>query len=139
MRHHDQVLSRHRLPAPYRGALTLLWLLPGLLLWGALLLTRGPHTALLDPRLVLPLCLMLLPALFVWRQGIDLGQRGLWLRLSLPSYHSYDALGEWRLLCTPQGQILGIYARDESILCQWHAAHLSDPDLLLATLRQKLD
>lgn len=134
----DEVLSRHRLPAPYRGALTLLWLLPGLLLAGALLVSRGPQVALLDPRLLLPLCLMLLPALFVWRQGIDLGQRGLWLRLSLPSYHAYDALSEWRLLHTPQGRILGIYARDESILCHWHALHLSDCDALLEILRQKL-
>lgn len=138
MHHHDRVLSRHRLPAPYRGALTLLWLLPGLLLWATLLLTRGPQMVLLDPRLVLLLCLMLLPALFIWRQGIDLGQRGLWLRLSLPSYHAYDALGEWRLLHTPQGQILGIYARDTSALCLWHAVHLSDCELLQETLREKL-
>ena len=134
----DEIVSRHRLPAPYRGLLTLLWAAPAALLWSALLLGHGPRLALLDPRLLLLLALALLPASFIWSQGIDARRHSLHLRLAIPRRVPYAQLGTWRLFETPEGRILGLYDPDGAVLVHWHAAHLSHFAELECTLRERV-
>lgn len=134
----QDILSRHRLPAPYRLTLALLWLAMPLLLAGALLLAWGPTAALLDLRLWGPLMLLLLPPLLVWQQGVDVCRSGLVVRLGWPRYHAYGRLSGWRLHQSPQGAILQVWDRAQSPVLQYHAAHLSDLPLLARALHEHL-
>lgn len=131
------VLSRHRLPPPYRYLLAGLWLALPVLLLVALLIGQGMSPALFDPRLLIPLLVMALPALHTWQQGIDVHQDGLTLRLYLPSYHAYTTLADWHVKPTAQGRILWI--EGEQTRVSYHAAHLTDLANLLAALEQNVN
>lgn len=134
----NPLLSIHRLPKPYRWALTLLWLMPTAMFIGALLLQADTPLNLFDPRLTIPLLLMALPAAVVWRQGVDVYADGLLIRDIRPNYYTYLDLSGWNLHPSPEGRILTIWAVAHGAVLRTHAAHLSDLPALLHSLETKL-
>jgi|GEM_PF-881850 len=136
---HTETISIHRLPTFYRYSLTLLWIAIPALLIGAVLLSRGVQLALFDPRLLILLLIMLLPAMHIWQQGVDVRGDGLLVRLYAPRFHQYEKLHSWQLESFPQGKVLSIVDIDEAYILRFHAAHLSDLPILLAALKHHLD
>lgn len=132
----ESVISRHRLPTPFRQLLTALWLAPLLLFTLALLLTRGLSPALLDPRYLLVLAVMGLPALYVWREGVDVLVGGIKRRVYLPRYYAYGELHTWHLQTRAEGKILTIWHVEGEKILSTHARHLTDFPLLLDALRE---
>lgn len=129
------VLSRHRLPAPFRHLLTCLWLAPLCLFTLALLLAHGVTPALLDPRYLLLLAIMSIPAWVVWREGVDVLSGGIVHRAHLPRFYAYHELETWRLDRSAEGQILLIRSFAGDIVLATHARHLTDLPVLLDALR----
>lgn len=136
--HDGPVLSRHRLPRRYRLGLTALWLLPIGLLILAVVLSRGLLPALLDPRFVLPLLLMGLPALYVWQEGIDVLPNGLVARLFWPRYYPYSRLETWYLDSRPGRRVLTIWDRENRKVLEARPGHLTELPALLAALKDNL-
>lgn len=131
-------LSRHRLPPPYRALLALFWATPVVLLFITLIATHGLSIFLLDLRLLLPLGFMLLPAWYVWRQGVDVVENGIIVNNIVSKHYVYTQLGGWQLVPTPQGYILTIWCDNQAIVLQVHAAHLSALSILLDALTKHL-
>lgn len=142
-----EVISRHRLPAPYRALLTALWLTPIALLAGTLVIARGLSPALLDLRLAITFGLMALPALYVWREGVDVLRDGLRVRVACTRRYAYDHLGGWQLADRParkvgaQGliecdRVLTIWDQHGQTALQVHAAHLTDLRRLITALQK---
>jgi len=131
-------LSTHRLPVFYRYSLTLLWVAIPALLVVAMLFSGGMRLAMFDPRLLLPLLLMLIPAMHIWQQGVDVYREGLRVRVYLPCYHPYETLAEWQLYPSPQGRILTIVNQERAAVLRYHAAHLTDLPLLVQALGRHL-
>lgn len=90
-----RMISRHRLPQPYRAALAILWVVPLALLILTIWIGRGFTLAVLDPRLLLPALIMLIPAAYVWREGIDVLPDGIIRRAHIPRYYTFDQLETW--------------------------------------------
>lgn len=134
----EKPLSTHRLPAIYRYSLTLLWITLPALLVTAMILSGGMRLAMFDPRLLLPLLLMLLPAMHIWQQGVDVYPGGLRVRVYLPSFYPYDSLQYWQIQPSPQGRILTVIDRERIAILRYHAAHLSDLPLLLNALDENV-
>jgi len=132
------VLSRHRLPSPYRYLLAALWVAPAIILLGSLIIGRGISLHLIDPRLLLPLVVMALPALYIWREGVDVVPEGLHIRLHGWRYHAFDELDNWYLDNRPQRRLVTIWDQQGRKVLEIHAAHLTDLPTLLATLKEKL-
>ena len=133
------ILSRHRLRQPYRAVIVGLWILPVPLLLLAILIGNGVSLVLLDPRLWLPLAVMLLPAFYVWQEGVDAHPEGITARVFVPSYHAYDDLTHWHMDDRPEGHILTVWDRDRRKVISLHAAHLTDLPLLLNWLEAHVD
>ncbi|MFN8371716.1 MAG: hypothetical protein U0694_02405 [Anaerolineae bacterium] len=130
------VISRHRLPRFYRLALTVLWLLPLAMLGGALLLAHG-LPPLLDVRLLAPLLLMALPALYIWQEGVDVLDNGIRARVHLPRFYPYEHLDNWYFDSRPQRRVLTIWsARGKVLECR--AGHLTDVPTLLRELKARV-
>ncbi len=134
---HAAILSRHRLPQRYRVTLTLLWLLPIFVLLLALLIAHGPSPALLDPRLMLLLMLMTLPALYTWREGVDLLKDGIVVRVHWPRRYAYSELDNWYYDARPDRRVLTVWdcAGRKALECR---AVLTDWPLLLRALDDRL-
>ncbi|MBN8619744.1 MAG: hypothetical protein J0L63_12610 [Anaerolineae bacterium] len=132
------VISRHRLPRPYRCGLVVLWLLPILLLLAAFWIGRGPGLHLFDPRLWLPLLLMGLPALYIWHEGVDVLPDGLRIRVHWPRYRSYAELDNWHLDTRQGRRLLTVWDRDNHKVLEVHSAHLTDLPRLLQSLKANL-
>lgn len=130
-----RVLSRHRLPRPYRIALGTAWSLPVALLVAALLAGQGLNPALLDPRLLVPLGLMLLPALYVWQEGVDVLTDGLVIRIHWPRRRDYAELERWSLR---QG-VLTIWDQAQRKALEVQTAHLTDVPELVQALEAHLN
>jgi len=130
------VLSRHRLPRRYRAALIILWSLPLGLLLLALIISRGPSLALLDPRLLLPALLMLLPAWYVWQEGVDVLPRGIVARVHRPRFYDYTHLCGWRYDARPERRVLTIWDCEHRIVLECRATHLTEFAALLANLER---
>jgi hypothetical protein len=128
------VLSRHRLPAVYRISLTGLWLAPGLLLLIVLTLRHG-GLALLDMRLLLPLALMTLPALYVWHEGVDVLPGGIVRRVHVPRYYTYQRLETWHFDDRSNRRTLTIWDAHSRKVIEVRASHLTDLPLLLHALK----
>jgi hypothetical protein len=138
MEANDTILSRHRLPQPYRGGLVLGWLLlPGLVL-AAIVFGRGMTPALFDPRFLLLLGVMAFPAVYIWQEGIDVHRDGIVARAGMPRRHAYSVLRGWYIHTYPSARILTIWDRDGRHVLQWHTAHLTDLPLLLDALRKHI-
>lgn len=133
-----RVLSIHRLPRPYRVGLTALWLAPSGILLALLMLRWGLTGALFDLRLLLPLALMMLPALYVWQEGVDALPDGIVRRVHWPRYYAYDQLDFWHYDTHPTRQTLTVWDANRRKALECRAAHLTDLPLLLRTLRENL-
>lgn len=132
----QSVLSRHRLPRPYRFGLVALWLTPPLLLVLTPLLARGIDPALLDLRLWLPLLLMTLPALYIWQEGVDVRPDGITARYFWPRFHAYDRLDTWYYDARPGRRVITVWNARNDKLLECRAAHLTDARLLLEALHR---
>jgi hypothetical protein len=135
---HNPILSRHRLPTPYRQALAGLWAAPvGILL--ALMLVRGGFEAVTaDLRPALLLAIMLLPAFYIWNEGIDVRQRGMQVRIHVPRYYAFTALAAWSYDGRPGFRVLTVWDRRGSKALECRAGQLTALPDLLETLRLHL-
>ncbi|NDJ61761.1 MAG: hypothetical protein GYB67_11590 [Chloroflexi bacterium] len=132
------MISRHRLPPPYRYALTALWCTPALLLVAAIVISRGINPALLDVRLLLPLGALLLPAVYVWREGVDVLPDGLIARVHVPRYLAYRRLASWHYDPRRERRTLVIWDTKQHTVLECRAGHLTDLPTLLAALDEHL-
>jgi hypothetical protein len=131
------VLSRHRLPRPYRLLLTIFWALPAVMLFGATVISQGFTPALVDPRLWLLLALLLLPALYVWREGVDVLADGIIARVHVPRYYPYEVLDNWYFDQHPQRRVLTVWSKGRKVL-ECRAGHLTHLPVLLRALKSHL-
>lgn len=132
------LISRHRLPQPYRGALAALWLAPSALLLAALVIGHGMTPAMFDPRLLLPLLLLNLPALYFWSEGIDVWDDGIMRCAHLPRYYAYHQLDAWHFDPRPDHRVLTLWDTRHRKVIECRAGHLTDLPLLLAALERNL-
>jgi len=132
------VLSRHRLPASYRLLLVAAWAAPTALLLLALLAGGAAPTNLLDMRLLLPLAILLMPAVYIWQEGVDVLPDGIIRRIHWPHYYPYQTLERWSLATCPGGCVLIIWERRGRKALECPAAHLSHLPELLAALDANL-
>lgn len=131
------VISRHRLPRFYRLALTILWLTPIFIFCIALVLAHGLTPALFDPRFLLPLLLMTIPALYIWQEGIDVLEDGIMSRVHLPRFYPYERLNNWYFDSRPQRSVLTIWGERGKVL-ECRAGHLTELDILLRELKERI-
>lgn len=122
------VLSRHRLRHPYRLLLTAAWVAPPLLLVIAASLAN--RALPLDAR-ALPLFLGLLPAVYIWREGVDARVDGITRRIHLPATIPYTAMRHWTL----RRDLLIVWDERGETLLECRVAHLTDLPRLIAALR----
>ncbi|MFN8560113.1 MAG: hypothetical protein U0703_00390 [Anaerolineae bacterium] len=132
------VVRRHRLPHPYRLGLTVLWVTPLLLFVGVIALKRGVDLALLDPRFLLPALLMIVPAVYFWREGIDVLPDGIVRRIHLPCYIPFAAMARWHYDRRPDRHVLTIWDTRDQKIVECRAGHLTDFPMLLETLEDRL-
>lgn len=132
---HEPVLSRHRLPHPYRIGLTVLWVTPASLFFLTLLAHQGFTASLLDPRFWLPALAMCLPALYVWREGVDVLPSGIVARVHMPRYYPYADLGTWYLDRHPDRRVLTVWDTCSRKVLECRSGHLTDLPTLLAALK----
>jgi len=131
----DTIVSHHRLIQPYRALLVGLWLLPpGLLL----VLAVVRITPLLNPRLWLMLAAMGLPTLHIWQQGIDVCEKGLTLRIYLPTTIPFHDLQSWQVQHTPAGRVLIMIDTDGHTVLSFFIAHLTHEPQLLQALNNRV-
>jgi hypothetical protein len=133
---HPVVLSRHRLPRPYRALLPLFILLPFPIFIVATLLGRGFSPALLDPRFWLPFAAALIPAVYWWHEGVDVLPRGLVRRMHLPRYYPYSALADWQY-ASREG-LLTVWDKQGEKALECRAAHLTQFPQLLDSVRENV-
>jgi hypothetical protein len=134
----EPILSRHRLPQNYRIALVGLWITPVCLFMLAVLLSRGLTASLLDPRFLLPLSLMLIPALYVWREGVDVLPSGIIARMHWPRYYPYTALDNWYFDSRADRRTLTVWDTSNRKVLECRAGHLSQLPMLLSALKANL-
>lgn len=133
-----QILSRHRLPQPYRGVMVGLWLLPVAILYGALVVAHGAAAAMAHPGLLFPLALMALPALYLWHEGIDVTEHGLWVRMRGWCYYPYSHLDTYTIDTRRERHVLKIWDVHNRRVLSCHATHLTELPLLLRALKGRL-
>jgi lysylphosphatidylglycerol synthetase-like protein (DUF2156 family) len=132
------IISRHRLPRGYRVGLTALWLAPIVILLLTLVLRWREASAWLDIRLLLPLALMALPALYVWQEGVDILPHGIVRRVHVPRYFAFDHLDNWYYDQRPGRRVLTIWDSNQRKVLECRAAHLTDFPLLLRQLKDRV-
>jgi hypothetical protein len=125
------VLSRHRLPKPYRALLPALVLTPIPIFVLAILFGRGFHPDLLDPRFWLPLSIALLPAVYWWREGVDVRVNGIVRRIQIPRFYPYADLASY-YYAADKGLFI-IYDNDGDTAFECRPAHLTDFPMFLET------
>jgi hypothetical protein len=104
----------------------------------AILLSQGFTAALLDLRLLLFLALMLLPALYIWHEGVDVLSSGIIARVFWPRYYPFSALDNWYFDSRSDRHTLTIWNIDNRKVFECRAGHLTNLPFLLATLKTKL-
>jgi hypothetical protein len=119
----------------YRWGLMVLWLLPGILFLLVILINWGFTLAVFDPRFWLPLLLMAVPALYVWREGVDVLPDGLLTHVFWPRYYPYAHLDTWYIDQHPQRHVLTIWDAQHQKVFEARTGHLTDLPLLLAALK----
>jgi hypothetical protein len=130
----DRVIRRHRLPHPYRLCLTVFWIVPLLLFIAAIILKRGVDLALFDPRFILPALMMIAPAFYVWREGIDVLPDGIYRRMHIPQFYAYANMKRW---CYER-RVLRVWDRQDQIILECRAGHLTEFPALLEVVQAKL-
>ena len=133
-----KVISRHRLPQPYRIGLVAFWLAPLILLTGAALIGGGQARAMLDPRFLLLALLMTVPALYIWQEGVDVREDGIVRRVHVPRHYPYEYLAMWTFDSHPSRRLLTIWDARRRKILECRAAHLTDLPLLLDALSARV-
>lgn len=131
-----RVISRHRLPRPYRQVMVGLWCAPALLLFVALLIAHGPR--LLHPGVLVPLLLMALPAWYVWQEGVDVTEAGLRIRVGGWRYRDFSQLSTWVLDQRRGRRVLVVWDHHQRRVLQCHTAHLTNIGVLMRSLKQSV-
>jgi hypothetical protein len=126
----EVVLSRHRLPQPYRVLLTLLWVAPAILLAMTLIIAYGAMAA--DFRLFSMIVLMLLPALYVWREGVDATPSGIIRRIHGTQRYRYATLMHWEY--RESTGVLRVWDKAGHVALECRAAHLTEFEGLIEIL-----
>jgi hypothetical protein len=132
------VLSRHRLPRVYRVGIAGLWIAPIVILTLAILVSRGITAALLDPRFWLPLAIMMIPALYIWHEGVDVLPSGIISRIHWPRYYAYQQLDNWYYDSRIDRRTLTVWDAKNHKVLECRAGHLTDLPMLLAALKSNL-
>lgn len=135
---HEPVLSRHRLPRFYRVGLAMLWLTPIALFIATILVSHGFSFAVFDVRFLLCLLLMSLPALYIWREGVDVLPGGLRVRIHIPRTYAYDELDNWYFDGRPDKRVLTVWDAQNQRVLECRAGHLTDLPRLLSALKEHL-
>lgn len=138
MRDDTQILSRHRLPHPYRGALVALWVLPAGLLYLTLIAAHGLRAALVHPVLLLTLTGMALPALYVWQEGVDVTEQGLVIRSGGWRRRQYHELDSWYVDTRRNHRIFTVWDDNQQRVISCHTAHLTDFATLARALKARV-
>lgn len=126
-------LSRHRLPKFYRVSLTVLWLMPIGIFVLALLLRWGME--LFDVRLLLLFLLMAIPAVYIWREGVDVLSSGIIRRVHIPRYYPYEALDTWYFDDRDGRRTLTLWDSHSRKILECRAGHLTEMPALLRALK----
>lgn len=134
----EPVISRHRLPRPYRFGLAALWIIPAVILLVAIMISRGLSPALLDPRLLIPLGVMLIPAVYVWREGVDVLPSGIIARVHWPRYYPYEQLDNWYFDSRADRRVVTVWDADNRKALECRAGHLTNLPLLFDALKAHL-
>jgi len=132
------VIRRHRLPALYRVGLTVMWVVPLLIFLVTIIAVKGLDPALFSPRFWIPALVMVAPALYFWREGIDVLPDGLYRRMHLPRYYAFAEMSRWQYDAREGRRVLTIWDGQEKIV-ECRAGHLTDFPALLETLENRLD
>jgi hypothetical protein len=118
--------------------LTILWVVPLLLFIGVIALERGIDPALLDPRFLLPALLMIAPAVYFWREGIDVLPEGIYRRIHVPQYVPFTEMAGWDYDRREGRRVLTVWDEQHRKILECRAAHLTDFPALLDTFEEKL-
>ena len=132
------VISRHRLPEPFRSILAFLWILPICLLSVTLIVQNGFSLNLFHPLMLLTVTAMALPAIYVWNEGVDVTRTGLNIRVQGWRSRTYDQLVCWTLSTYHETRILKIRDAHQQYVLNCHLAHLTDAAQLLRVLKSKV-
>jgi hypothetical protein len=130
------IISRHRLPRVYRYGIMALWLTPIFLLVLTIMMGRGISSALLDVRLIIPLMMMALPALYIWQEGVDVLTCGIRSRIHIPRFYSYSALDTFHYDPHPDRHVLTVWDVNAHKVLECRAGHLTQFSTLLASLKE---
>jgi len=128
------VLSRHRLQQPYRALLTLLWLAPALILTLTLLIVHGVWAT--DLRLFMIIGLMLLPPLYVWREGVDVTPSSIIRRIHRTQRYRYTMLAHWEY--QEHTGVLRVWDTRGHIALECRAMHLTEFARLIEILEKSV-
>ncbi|MCL4248578.1 MAG: hypothetical protein KJ065_10575 [Anaerolineae bacterium] len=128
------VLSRHRLPQPYRSLLALLWMSPTILLGVTLALTHGLRA--IDARLLTLMVVMLVPGLYVWREGIDTTPNGIICRIHRTRRYRYGMLTDWDY--RENAGVLRVWDETGNLALECYAAHLTAFEALIVILQTRI-
>ena len=132
------VLSRHRLPSAYRYSIVALWLTPIFLLVLTILLGKGNIPTVLDLRLIIPLTIMALPALYIWQEGADVLPCGIRARVHIPRYYTYTTLDTYYYDAHAARHVLTIWDVSSRKVLECRAGHLMGFSTLLASLKENV-
>ena len=130
------VLSRHRLPGAYRYSIVALWLTPIFLLMLTILLGKGNMSTMLDLRLIIPLMIMALPALYIWQEGVDVLPCGIRARVHIPRYYTYTTLDTYYYDARADRHVLTVWDVSSRKVLECRAGHLTQFPTLLASLKE---
>jgi hypothetical protein len=132
------VLRRHRLPTFYRVGLTVMWVMPLVIFVAAMIIGRGFDRELLNPRFLLPALIMITPALYFWREGIDVLPNGIYRRIHLPQYYAFTEMRSWRYDARDDKHVLTIWDAEGQIIIECRAGHLTEFPALLDVLKKRI-
>jgi hypothetical protein len=130
---HTVVIRRHRLPKPYRALLPLFILLPFPIFCIAILIGRGYTPALFDPRFWLPMLVGVVPAVYWWREGVDVLADGFVRRIHFPRRYRYHELADWTLFSRDGVLIVLDHDGRKALECR---ASLTEFDRLVDEIRR---
>jgi hypothetical protein len=132
------VLSRHRLPRVYRYSIVALWLAPIFVLFLTIIIGRGISSTVLDLRLIIPLTMMALPALYIWQEGVDVLPCGIRARVHVPCFYSYTALDTYSYDRRADRHVLTVWDVNSRKVLECRAGHLTQFPTLLASLKENV-
>jgi hypothetical protein len=112
--------------------------MPIVMLAATIVFSRGFTVALLDPRFWLPLGVMVIPALYIWREGVDVLSSGIVRRVHWPRYYPYQQLDNWYYDSRPDRRVLTVWDLNNRKVLECRAGHLTDLPKLLDALKSNI-